>query len=597
MTMDMLPQPRMVPVTFGACAGWLHPAAGKHGVLLCGAPNHEILPLYQSWHALAAMIATAGLPALRFDYHGTGDSLGDDRQPGRVEAWLQSIRAAARFMRDEAGVETLDLVGIRLGATLAALAAAEIGVERLVAIAPIVSGRTYIREVQTRSRMLAGMWRLSEASSTRGDIASDGFVLTQQTAAEIARLDLAGLTGRPAREVFLLAEKSASLDKLAEKYDAADCRVTRENFDGLASLMDSATLARIPVGDWRRIVSYLAKGRDFAPSSPTLPKCRTLQTPSFREERMVFGHDDRLAGVLCRPVAQTSAATILFLNTGGNPHIGWGRMSVEHARALAARGIASLRLDIVGLGDAVALDGSPRAALYRKESIADVREALDFLERRGFSNFTLVGHCSGAWLALNGGLADPRVRGLFLVNLQRFIWTGEEDLEALMAQAYRATDSYLQEIGSGAILQRLRKGDINWPRIPGIAGSITRRAVARIANKVWPFAARLLGIATESARIGAMVSQLSDRGTDTLLVYSDTDPGRDELARHFGPSGCRLQLPGVRIGTIENADHDITSEEARKAYFELLSEHLGCGSPSVHAEPSSEQPVIMAEAA
>jgi pimeloyl-ACP methyl ester carboxylesterase len=151
-------------------------------------------------------------------------------------------------------------------------------------------------------------------------------------------------------------------------------------------------------------------------------------------------------------------------------------MSVEHARALAARGVASLRLDIAGLGDAAPLAGSPRAALYRKESVADVREALDLLERCRLSNFTLVGHCSGAWLALNAGRADPRVRGLFLVNLQRFIWTGEEDLEALMAQAYRATDSYLQEIGSGAIWQRLLEGKINWRRLPGIARAILRRA-------------------------------------------------------------------------------------------------------------------------
>jgi hypothetical protein len=160
-----------------------------------------------------------------------------------------------------------------------------------------------------------------------------------------------------------------------------------------------------------------------------------------------------------------------------------------------------------------------------------------------------------------------------------------------MARAYRATDSYLQEIGSGAIWQRLRKRDINWPRLPGITRAIVRRATARIGNRVWPIAARLLGIQTESARIGSMLTQLSERGTDTLLVYSDTDPGRDELARHFGPLGCRLQLPGVRIATIDNADHDITSQEARSAYFELLSNYVGCEGPS------EEQPHPVAEAA
>jgi pimeloyl-ACP methyl ester carboxylesterase len=324
---------------------------------------------------------------------------------------------------------------------------------------------------------------------------------------------------------------------------------------------------------------------------PTLPRRGALQTPSFREERIVFGNGDRLAGVLCRPIAQRPVATILFVNTGGNPHLGWGRMSVEHARALAARGIASLRLDIAGLGDAIVLEGSPRVALYRRESTTDLREALDFLETCGLSNFAIVGHCSGAWLALNSALADSRVRGLFLVNLQRFIWTGEEDLEALMARAYRATDSYLQEIGSGAIWQRLRKRDINWPRLPGITRAIVRRATARIGNRVWPIAARLLGIETQSARIGSMLTQLSERGTETLLVYSDTDPGRDELARHFGPLGCRLRLPGVRIATIENADHDITSQEARSAYFELLTKYLRC------EVQSEERPLLVAEAA
>jgi pimeloyl-ACP methyl ester carboxylesterase len=594
--MGMLAQPRMVPVSFADCAGWLHPAAGKHGVLLCGALNHEILPFYQSWHALAAMLADAGLPVLRFDYQGTGDSLGDDHERGRVEAWIGSIKAAARFMRGELGIQTLDLVGIRLGATLATLSAAEIGVERLVAIAPVVAGRSYIREAQTRSKMRSGMWRLSDASTSHGDIANDGFSVTRETAANLARLDLTGITVRPAREVLLVAEKSASLDRLAQTLEETGCCVMRKDFAGFAALMDSATLAKIPFDDWRAVVSYLAKGREGGLRIPTLPRRGALQTPSFREERILFGNGDRLAGVLCRPLAQKPVATILFVNTGGNPHFGWGRMSVEHARALAARGIASLRLDIAGLGDAIVLEGSPRVALYRRESTTDLREALDLLETRGLSNFTIVGHCSGAWLALNGALVDSRVRGLFLVNLQRFIWTGEEDLEALMAQAYRATDSYVQEIGSGAIWQRLRKRDINWPRLPGIARAIVRRATARIGNRVWPIAARFLGVETQTARIGSMLMQLSERGTDTLMVYSDTDPGRDELARHFGPSGRRLPTPGIRIATIDNADHDITSGEARSAYFKLLAVHLGCERGSILAEVSPERPLLVAAA-
>ncbi|MEA2856846.1 MAG: hypothetical protein QOH98_1167 [Methylobacteriaceae bacterium] len=590
------PPPRMVPAAFGDCAGWLHPARGKHGVILCGALNHEMLPLYQSWHALATMLAAAGLPVLRFDYHGTGDSLGCDRDPHRVEAWCNSIHAAARFMREQAGIESISLVGIRLGAMLAALCAAEIGVERVVLLAPVMSGRSYIREMQARSNMLASMWRLSDASSRGGEIASDGFIITTETAADVSRIDLAGIERAAAREALIFSERqSPAVEKLARKLETEGCVVTSKRFDGFAAAMDSATLARIPFDEWREVVAFLAKHARDELQSPTLPKTRAiLSTPIYREERLPFGEKDRLAGVLCKPASGRAAATVIFLNTGGNAHFGWGRMSVEHARALAARGIASLRMDIAGLADAVPLEDSPRAALYREASIADLREALDLLETRGLTNIAVVGHCSGAWLGLNGALEDERIRSLFLVNMQRFIWTGEENLEALMAQAYRATDSYMQEIGSGAIWRRLLKGDINWPRLPGIAASIIRRAGARIGNRIWPIAARSLGIETQTARIRKMLARLSQRGTRVCLVYSDTDPGREELARHFGPGGRRLQLAGLRTEIIANADHDITSEEARRAYFDRLLNFLR------EAESAAEAPaqhIDVAEAA
>jgi hypothetical protein len=57
-------------------------------------------------------------------------------------------------------------------------------------------------------------------------------------------------------------------------------------------------------------------------------------------------------------------------------------------------------------------------------------------------------------------------------------------------------------------------------------------------------AARVVGIETETTRVTKMLATLSKRGTNVLLVYSDTDPGREELARHFGPAGQRLRMPG-----------------------------------------------------
>ena len=33
----------MMPVVFEGCAGWLHPAAGKRGVIICAAQGYEEL--------------------------------------------------------------------------------------------------------------------------------------------------------------------------------------------------------------------------------------------------------------------------------------------------------------------------------------------------------------------------------------------------------------------------------------------------------------------------------------------------------------------------------------------------------------------------
>ena len=71
-----------VAVSFGDCFGWFHPAAGNKAVLLCGALGYEGFCAHHPWRILADQLQAAGLPALRFDYQGTGDSLGVNAMHG-----------------------------------------------------------------------------------------------------------------------------------------------------------------------------------------------------------------------------------------------------------------------------------------------------------------------------------------------------------------------------------------------------------------------------------------------------------------------------------------------------------------------------------
>jgi alpha-beta hydrolase superfamily lysophospholipase len=143
---------------------WHHAPAPQHrrgaGVLLCPPLGYEYMSAYQSWRLLAERLAALGFDAVRLDYDGTGNSAGDQQDPGRIDAWLGSIESAIVETRRLAGSSHLALVGLRLGALLAMqAAAARGGVERLVLWSPFRSGRSYVREL----RVVSGLTREDHA--------------------------------------------------------------------------------------------------------------------------------------------------------------------------------------------------------------------------------------------------------------------------------------------------------------------------------------------------------------------------------------------------------------------------------------------------
>jgi pimeloyl-ACP methyl ester carboxylesterase len=145
----------IIPVAFDDCVGWLHPAAGGRGIVLCSAFGYEELCSRRTMHDLACSLARAGLPVLRFDYHGTADSAGTGEDPKRVATWIANIGAATDFIRRETAATEVVLVGLRLGALLAACAAARrTDIAALALLAPPLSGRGYARELKALAHLL-----------------------------------------------------------------------------------------------------------------------------------------------------------------------------------------------------------------------------------------------------------------------------------------------------------------------------------------------------------------------------------------------------------------------------------------------------------
>lgn len=120
--------------------------APRAAVLLCNPFGEEASRAHRIYRVLASQLERRGYPALRFDYHCTGDSLGDATD-ATVAGWLDDVSTAASELRNATGAKQLIVVGLALGATLAALAARSQRVHHLLLWDPVIDGASYLQEL------------------------------------------------------------------------------------------------------------------------------------------------------------------------------------------------------------------------------------------------------------------------------------------------------------------------------------------------------------------------------------------------------------------------------------------------------------------
>lgn len=574
-----------VPIIFDGCFGWLHPATGGRGVVLCGPHGYEELCVHRAWAGFAARLAAAGMPVLRFDYHGLGDSAGEDSDPERVRAWIDSIHAAIRRLREDTGVAEVALAGLRLGGLLAAAAAAEDGaIAALALLCPAVSGRMAVREARALSRMMPQPDGKEMPPHRADDLDIAGFALTPATRADLERLDLRHLETAPAPRVLLL--------------DRPDARATQELAERLRALGAMAEEAPFPEGTdlvrkpqpgdggrngFARAAAWLGDGAPATGAVPPPDRPAGLMMPGAVERPVFFGDEEELFGIFCAPVVADplkERAAVLILNSGATHHVGSGRSAVLQARRLAGLGHASLRIDLSGLGDSPARPGRADNMLYGRDTLPDVHAAIDWLEEQGYGRTVLLGLCAGAAQALNAALADRRAAGAVLVNPGRFRVGAGEPIEAVNQMAiHRSTSGYLRELGRfarlGTLLRHRRRG-------LGLA----KRLAGRVAQRALLAAGLGDGVARGFRR-------LSEEGRPVLLIYSVGDTTLGEFELHLGRNGERLAgLAGVRLEFLAGADHSLTGWAAQEHFNRLLDGHLA----AVDGETAQDGPEILRSA-
>ena len=239
---------------------------GNHAVVLCHPWGAEYIHAYRAMRQLTKMLSASGVHTLRFDYFGTGDS-GGGSTAGDLGGWETDIQSAIEELRDMTGTAQVSLVGLRLGATLAADVAVRAGpaVNSLVLWDPVVSGTEYLTELHRAARQ--GWLKLKSAAARPADQGGGheimGFPLTESVAAAMKRIDLAALApGLPQQTLLVISQPLGSHASLQRALDRRQARLAIEHIDCPLGWIEwplyHPLAGTVPVKMLQRIVEWLA---------------------------------------------------------------------------------------------------------------------------------------------------------------------------------------------------------------------------------------------------------------------------------------------------------------------------------------------------
>lgn len=173
--------PEPVPVLngsgafFGAAGkkkfGYFYPGAASAGfaVLVCPPFGQEYMRSHWLIRNLSTLLNEGGVPVLRFDYFGHGDSMGLTEEV-RLKDLCDSIVEAAQELKARSGASAIKLVAFRASSLFVDRVAGRLGVGTgIVFVDPVVSGLDYVnclRQVQ-RERWAAYPFKKSWISTAR----------------------------------------------------------------------------------------------------------------------------------------------------------------------------------------------------------------------------------------------------------------------------------------------------------------------------------------------------------------------------------------------------------------------------------------------
>lgn len=259
------PTDSILPVFFGqdsdlyGCFHLTADYAHAPALLICQPIGHEYERCHRAMRQLAVQAARKGFSTLRFDYHSTGDSAGACDELSLSQMRLD-IEQAIKCCCDKTGVARLTVVGLRMGATLAAqLAGTRSEIDSLVLYAPVFDGETLLAEWQRDHQSFVE--KHSHSLQHIGAWEVLGFPVAEKFQQELRSKFYPEISGSSLKRVFALIDEaeqdSSSLKEWVDTFERQGIAVTVEAVENIALWRREAMEAIVPIKTIRRIVKWI----------------------------------------------------------------------------------------------------------------------------------------------------------------------------------------------------------------------------------------------------------------------------------------------------------------------------------------------------
>jgi pimeloyl-ACP methyl ester carboxylesterase len=510
--------------------------------LICPPVAYEAVCAHQSLRRLAEQLAERGIATMRLDYDGTGNSIGDPRETGRVEAWIESIADGIGELTRLARTKPV-VVGVRLGGTLALEAAGTgSGVAGAVLWDPVIDGRRYMRSLK-----LLGS---SVDPDLHGGVETvvGGIPFTRETLGSLSRLRLEVRGVQVPGLLVVRAELDGNETELPAGW-------TEQRLPGTERMLDTdAELAEVPqaildvITDWTvRHVAEPAVDVDLPSLEPTAVEVTDGLRLIHRARRI--GPNGILAFETSRD-GSDGRVGVLMLNNGVAPVVGPGRSWIELARRCAIEGHRAVRLDLSGLGESPPWPGYPEQDSYPAHAGSDIVTAVELMKTSGTKKITTVGLCSGALLSFDGALRSPEIDTIISIN-GRFDRPFHDRRRDRPERAARST--------ARVAAIPLHKA----PLVP---------VFERLPAWFWSLCDRLHIVALPTHAITRFVKRRPSR---LVLVFGPNELGLRTLRHRAGQEfDALLNTAAVTLVEVDALDHSMFDLDAREVVFAKVMSQL-----------------------